>query len=137
MPSLSNTIADEINRYYVSWYYTYNIHISSTTIGTTRITKYTTVSIYATAATAADVLFTALSATISLPTPAEATAIPTLPAPTATGGVGGFIAGVGGGPTGSGTSGSEKVVTWYHGLSTAMAVAVMIGLVPLLLAISL
>ena len=130
-PSSSSTIANHINRYYVSWYYTYNIYISRTTVDTTRVTKYTTVSIYATAAAEADASFTALSATMSLPTPAAATAIPTIPTATAT------ATEVAGGSTGLSTSGTEKAAKWSPVFSVSMIVAVIIALAPLLLAVRL
>ncbi|KAF7589535.1 hypothetical protein BBP40_004200 [Aspergillus hancockii] len=65
-----------ITWYYWSYYYTYHYNAlptSTSTITSTRYTRYTTISVYATASNEASSSLSSKSATLSLPTPAAAT----------------------------------------------------------------
>jgi len=72
-----------ITWYYLSWYYSYHYEASTsiTTVTSTTITQRTTISIYETDSASAQASFSAISATLYLPTPSAATVIPTLPSP--------------------------------------------------------
>jgi hypothetical protein len=134
-------------RYYYTWFYRYDIYISYSTVDSSEVTTTTTVSIYASNSAEAAESFSQKTATWSLPTPINATPLPSLTHSSAsststtraltTNAATGVSTGSSSGVTGAALSGAlEKVApVWKGKMGYLVLGAAVVG--PLVLAIRL